>query len=540
MNNAPSFTTYPSGPTRRSAILGTAAAALMPTSLYISRARATTVPQLDAMAKRGLSLFDTPALSLAIVENGTPAVTRGYGVERQGSSALVSDSTLFPIASLTKGFTSAAIAVLVADGKLNWGDKVSDRLPNFQLYDPVATREMNIKDLLSHRSGLGVGEGDLMLFPPTTFTRPEVVSSLRYLKPADEFRNAFNYDNVLYIAAGELIGHVSGQPWETFVRDRILVPAGMNDSVTSARMASRGDQVSLHARIAGPVRGLGPVQPLPAPAETDLTNPAGGIRASARDMAEWMGLQLAGGALPDGRRLWSQDSADTMWRPLAVVDVSPGAVDPATDPHFVLSAPGWAVLDYRGVPVVMHSGQEPGMCSRLMLVPSRKFGLYIALNSEEETLHEAFAYSILDAQLGLPSKDYFAEGKARDEARRARMRKRAETATLVRPIGATPPPLPLSAYVATYRSDWYGDVIVKQLRGSLMIDFSRTPAMKGPLVPWNGQTFLTQFPDRDVENALVTFEQAAGREITAAKLQRASPAADPSYDYQDLGLHRVR
>jgi hypothetical protein len=272
--------------------------------------------------------------------------------------------------------------------------------------------------------------------------------------------------------------------------------------------------------------------------ETDLVNPAGGINSSARDMARWMAVQLAQGALPDGQHLWSAESAQTMWTPQTAGEVS-WSIDPETDPHFFMGALGWAILDYRGTPVAMHAGDAPGYCTRLMLAPSLKLGLYIALNSEDETLHEALAYTLLDHYLGLPSKDYVGIGKANDDARAARRLKRAEQAKVVRPPKATPPALPLAAYAGVYRSDWYGDVVVKASGAGLAIGFTRTPSMKGPLEPWDGETFITRFPDRDIENALVTFDRGPDGGISGASMKAASPSADFSYDYKDLALKRA-
>jgi CubicO group peptidase (beta-lactamase class C family) len=524
-------------PTRRSTLLGGLA---VTASLLGPRTAFAAPPDLlDDLVETGLRTFGTPGLSIAVIEDGQPVVSRGYGIRQLGSSYPVGEATAFPVASLSKAFTSAAMAVLVADGKLGWEDKVVDRLPGFQLFDPIATREMTIRDLLSHRSGLGLGEGDLMLFPPTDFTRAELVRKLRYLKPAGEFRYTAAYDNVLYLVAGELIAAVSGRPWESFVAERLLQPIGMRDSAPSLAILRGSNRSALHARIDGPIRGLGHLQVLPSSPSTDLTNPAGGIWASARDMVKWMALQLAGGVLPNGARLWSAESAQLMWSPLTVIDTNPGPVNPETEPHFVLGAMGWALLDYRGIPVVMHAGDMPGMCSRLMLVPSRKLGIFIALNSEDETLHEALAYSILDRRLGLPTSDYVAIGKQHDDARAARMLKRADQAKVVRPANAGKPALPLSNYAGTYRSDWYGDVVIATSGGGLGIDFTRTPAMKGALDPWDGETFITRFHDRDVENALVTFDHTADGRIAGASISAASPMADFSYDYQDLALHRV-
>lgn len=523
--------------TRRSAVTLAGAAAFAPL-----RANATTdwLGDIDASVARGLSLYGAPGLSLAVVRSGHEPIIRGYGARSVGRPGAVQVDTVLPIASLTKAFTSAAVAMLVSDGKLDWDDKVAARLGDFQMYDPVATREMTVRDLLVHRSGLGLGEGDLMLFPRTDFTRQEVVRKLRYLKPASEFRSGSAYDNVLYLVAGELIGAVSGQPWESFVQDRILGPVGMSDGASCERLLSNNaSRATLHARISGIVRGVGPVTALPPEPPADLSNPAGGVFASARDMAKWIAVQLAKGALPDGRRLWSEQAGAAMWNPLTVVDANVDGAGPDTDPHFVLGAPGWVILDYRGTPVTMHVGALPGLTTRIMLVPSKSLGLYIGLNSEEETLHESMAYTILDAALGLPTRDYLREGAAQDEARRQRRLKRAATQTLVRPQPIVAPGRALADYAGRYRSDWYGDIVVTLGRSGLAIDFTRTPAMRGPLLPWTGETFLTRFPDHNIEDALATFTAEPSGPIVGLRLKAASASADFSFDYQDLALLRI-
>lgn len=525
--------------TRRQALLGAGAfggasalAAAMP-------ALADAPEGFDALVDRGLALFGVPGASVAVVENGQVVRARGYGVRRLGAAGGVDETTAFPIASLTKAFTAAAIAVLIDEGKLAWEDKVADRLPGFQLHDPVATREMTVADLLCHRSGLGLGEGDLMLFPASDITRPELVGKLRYLKPASEFRSGFAYDNVLFIVAGELIAAVSGQPWEDFVQARLLTPLGMVDSAASGGRLRGQNHVDFHARLDGTIRGTGRLQPLPVTPASDLANPAGGVWSSARDMARWMNVQLALGKTPEGRRLWSEANARRMWTPLTVVEARVEPVKPETEPHFMLTALGWAVLDYRGTPLVMHAGDLPGACCRLMLVPSRNLGLCILLNNEDETLHEALAYSILDHALGLPTRDYVGEGKAHDDARAVRMVARAQKSKLKRPANAAAPKAPLSAYAAVYRSPWYGDVRVLLDGTGLRVDFTRTPSMKGGLEPWDGEMFLTRFGDRDVENAFMTFTRDASGRIDGATMKAASPMADFSYDYQDLELKRV-
>ena len=217
---------------------------------------------IDHYAQRVLSTFETPGLVLTIVEQGHPSVVRSYGLRRMGEPTKVDEHTLFAIGSTTKAFTTALLAMLVDEGKLTWDTKVTDVLPGFKLYDAYASSEMTVRDLLVHRSGLNPGAGDLMFFPPSSFTRAEIIHNLRYIKPATSFRSAFAYDNLLYIAAGQVIEVVSASPWDEVVRKRILSPLQMDETTTSAVMNEGANRAWPHARISGAFRGEGPMRPL--------------------------------------------------------------------------------------------------------------------------------------------------------------------------------------------------------------------------------------------------------------------------------------
>ena len=183
---------------------------------------------LDSYVARVMKTFDVPGLSVAIVKDGKVVLAKGYGVRKMGEPAPVDENTLFGIGSNTKAFTSAALATLVDEGKLSWDDKVFERLPGFQMYDPYVSHEMTIRDLLTHRSGMGLGEGDLLFWPHTTFTRGEIIYKLRFMKPASSFRSNYAYDNLLYMTAGQIIPAVTGKTWEQYVHERILGPLGMD------------------------------------------------------------------------------------------------------------------------------------------------------------------------------------------------------------------------------------------------------------------------------------------------------------------------
>jgi CubicO group peptidase (beta-lactamase class C family) len=175
-------------------------------------------PDLDAYVARALKTFDVPGLSVAIVKDGKILLAKGYGVRKLGESTPVDERTLFGIGSNTKAFTSAALATLVDEGKISWDDPVYERLPGFQMYDPYVSHEMTIRDLLTHRSGMGLGEGDLLFWPHTTFTSEEIVYRLRFMKPASSFRSRFAYDNLMYIAAGQIVSAVTHKSWEEYIK----------------------------------------------------------------------------------------------------------------------------------------------------------------------------------------------------------------------------------------------------------------------------------------------------------------------------------
>ena len=247
------------------------------------------VPDLDAWVERALETFEVPGVAVTIVKDGEVVLARGYGVRHIGESTPVDERTRFGIASNTKAFTATALGLLVEDGLLEWDESVIDYLPWFRMWDPWVTRELTVRDLLVHRSGLGLGQGDLLYWPESNFTRREIVEAVRHLEPVTSFRSAYAYDNILYHVAALVIEEVSGLTWEDFVQSRIIEPLGMEDTrVTRASTLEEGNVATPHARIEGTVR---PVVPLAATA----TNAAGGINSTAADMAKWLIVQLDSG-----------------------------------------------------------------------------------------------------------------------------------------------------------------------------------------------------------------------------------------------------
>ena len=353
-------------------------------------------PDLDAFVTRVMKTFEVPGLGLAIVKDDAVVVAKGYGVRKMGDPAPVDGRTLFGIASNTKVFTAAALGLLVEEGKVQWDGRVVDYLPWFQMWDPYVTRELTIRDLLVHRSGLGLGAGDLLWWPPSTYNRREIAGRLRFLRPATSFRSAYAYDNVLYLVAGEVIEAVSGQSWEDFVGQRILAKVGMTGSNLRHSDAgdAKGNVAATHAPVNGAVRVI-------APFLSDNTNPAGGINSSAEDMAKWVRVLLAEGALPGGQRLFSTGT----WRQLTslVTPLPIGTPPPelaAIRPNFSGYGLGLGVHDYRGEKMLSHTGGLPGYLSRVAWLPGKKLGVVVLTNQESGEAFDSIVNHVIDHYLG--------------------------------------------------------------------------------------------------------------------------------------------
>jgi CubicO group peptidase (beta-lactamase class C family) len=474
-------------------------------------------------------------IAVAIVENGQTTLAKGWGYRKLGSPEKVDADTIFLTGSTGKAFTSAALATLVDQGKLKWDDKVADLLPGFQMYDPYVTREMTVRDLLVHRSGLGLGQGDLMYIPRGgAISRSEIVRRLRYLKPATSFRSGYAYDNVLYTVAGALIEAVTKQSWESYIRDHVLRAAGMTRSTTDDARLADPNRAWPHGRTGGIVRGLGAQATLRDDDQVSQASaPAGLIAISANDMAAWLKLQLAHGVRPDGTRVFSEATAKEMWTPQVI---EPIATQPpgfeAIQPNFSTYALGWEVRDYAGHKLVMHGGGLWGFISTVVLIPDLNVGFALEMNSEDAAIRAGLMWELIDHYVGRPKQDWPMkyEGLLKQRIAGAEAAVKAKAAA---PAKAGPS-LPLARYAGTFADPWYGNIQIAPAGKGLTIDFTSTPRMKGALQHYQYDTFITRFDDAALEPAYVTFGLGADGGIERITMKPVSPIADFSYDYQDL------
>ena len=275
---------------------------------------------VDQVVESARKEFNVPGIAVAIVKDGNVVLAKGYGVRKQGEAAPVTTQSLFRIASNTKAFTAAALAMLVDERRLKWDDPVVQHMPGFQMYDPYVTREFTVRDLLTHRSGLGLGAGDLMFFPPGDLGREEIIKRLRFIKPATSFRTAYAYDNLLYIVAGQLIPAITGRTWDDFVRDRIFTPLGMSNTFTGvAALYKSKDVATPHNTLSGKLEAL-PQE------DMDTSAPAGAIITCVDDLAKWMIAQLGGGTVGK-TRLFTAAQGKEMWSAQTILPIDEPAKD---------------------------------------------------------------------------------------------------------------------------------------------------------------------------------------------------------------------
>jgi CubicO group peptidase (beta-lactamase class C family) len=452
-------------------------------------------------------------------------------VRTLGEPALIDAHTQFAIASNTKAFLAACLALLVDAGRLGWEDPVIRYLPEFQMYDPAVTRMMTVRDLLVHRSGLPLGAGDLLQFPPGDHTREDVLHALRYFKPATGFRAGYAYDNILYIIAGILLERVSGLDWGQYLQTRIFNPLGMTDAVSDPTRVTGSNHTGRHVRLGPPVIGMGKLEVV-APAESALIAPAGGINASISDAVPWLKMQLAHGAFPGGRRLWSATQSAQMWQPRTLISSGPGPSPDAPQRSVMQGyALGWGVSEYRQRRMLSHAGGVIGQTTRTTLLPEDGIGFVVYSNTGDGEPISGLRYALADYLLGVPAFDWVSATRADITKMQAVVTAAVGTGDFKAPPGS--PSLALERYVGRYRDPWYGDIVVARDGDRLNIDFTHTPALKGALEVFGADSFRTRFPRGAGEDAVVQFLVAGGH-VTGLTLKALSPLADFSFDYQDL------
>lgn len=513
--------------------------------------------EIDSLVERTLRTFDVPGIAVCVIKDGKVVHSRGYGVRSLATRQPVDENTLFGIASNSKAFTTAALGMLVDEGKLSWDDKVRKYIPEFKLFDPYVTEEFTIRDLLCHRSGMGLGAGDLMFFPDSSdFTVPDILHNLQFLRPVTSFRSTYAYDNNLYIVAGEVVARVSGMSWEDFIEKRIMTPLGMTHSAASYdRLRDSSDVIDGHAPVEGTVRAI-------ARSRSKVDHAAGGIYSCISDLSRWVILHLDGGKYgPDSTRLFSNAVWRERWAPQTIIDV-PG---PGTyNTHFGAYALGFVVNDVRGYKQVSHTGGLEGMVTQITMIPELQLGIIVLTNQQEGLAFQAITNQIKDSYFGITGTNrvtqYAAIRKRQlDEAKKltdsiwhevaafqtqsAAGRRGAVGANGGRreANGGPAARTDLTPYLGTYRDPWLGEIVISIKNGKPWFDSRRSPKLTGEMLPYKGNSFIVKWRDRSMDaDAYVIFSLDERGIASGIRMKPISPLTDFSYDFQDLDFHREK
>ncbi len=442
-------------------------------SFIFSYSQEVDLQKLDEYFAQTAKDWGIPGMSVGIVKDGEIVFSKGYGVIETGKEKKPDGNTLYAIASNSKAFTSAILAMLVQEGKINWNDKVQKYIPWFELYDPYTSRETTIKDLLCHRVGLGTFSGDFIWYK-SDLNSEEIIRRLKYLPNKFDFRDGYGYSNVMYITAGEIIKIVTGKTWGENVQERILDPLDMKRSVYSlSKLEEKGNFAIPHA--------FEEEKNIPIPYEDwEEVGALGGIISSVNDMGKWMIFNMNNGII-DNDTLLTPASRNIIWRMHNTYNVDHTQANDFNT-HFRGYGLGWGLSDFHGRLRVSHGGGFDGMISSVNMIPDEKLGVVVLTNGMNAPTM-AVSYYALNAFLGLEEKDWSTEmleqrkdKQKKDTRISERIRKRVEN---------TNPSLAIEAYCGKYISDIYGTIEVKKENNKLRIYFEHTPELSATLEHWH-------------------------------------------------------
>lgn len=493
--------------------------------------------QIDSLVIESMKrLPEQAGIAIAVVKDGKVVHSKGYGVTSIETKQKVDEHTLFAIASNTKAFTSAALAILVDENKLSWNDRVVRYIPEFRMYDPYVTENFTILDLLTHRSGLGLGAGDLMIFPDGSyFTIQDVLKSFQYQKPVSAFRTKYDYDNLLYIVAGEVIKRVSGMEYTEFIQTRIFDPLQMKNSAPSFGLIKNKSNTALpHSSEAGPLKQINSYS-------HELTNAAGGIYSSAADLSKWLLVQLNKGKYGEKseNQLFSESAQQEMWKPHTNINFNVISQERLNN-HFTAYGLGWNIYDFCGYITMTHGGGLPGMLSQTIVIPELNLGIVVLTNSAPGGLsYVTLSRAIRDSYLEAEKIDW--TGMAVQNLESMQNNADSVTAHVWETVEKSKTKqIDVNDYIGTYADSWFGKAEVFEKDGTLWFRSLRSPKLTGQMFYYKATTFAIKWEYNDMPcDAFANFNLDTEGKAISIKMKGISPGIDFSFDFQDLDLVRV-
>ncbi|MBL4702949.1 MAG: serine hydrolase [Flavobacteriales bacterium] len=499
-----------------------------------SIAQTITSKQIDEMVAIAMKTNPHVGIAVAVVKDGKVIHEKGYGLISVENKEKVNEHTRFSIASNSKAFTSAALALLVDAGKLSWTDKVVQHIPEFTMYESYVTAEFTILDLLTHRSGLGLGAGDLMFFPDGgSFTIDDLLKSFQYQTKTSDFRTKYDYDNLLYVEAGEVIKRVSGKSWSEFVETELMKPLGMNETAGNySRLKDKSNVAMPHSTVDGELKQIETF-------DINMGAAAAGIYSSVHDLSKWMIMHLEDGK-NGTQQLISKENHDLMWQPYTNIHFD---IEPKGDykTHFTAYGLGWKLRDVKGLVEVSHTGGMPGMLSKTTMIPELNVGIVVLTNSDPGGYsYEMVSRSIADVFYGVEDKEWFTFIKGIIE-RRSGNEDSVVTQVWNTVKAAGTKQLDLSNFTGVYQDDWFGEMKVSIIDGQLYLASKKSPKLSGPMAYYKANTFAVKWDYQDMQcDAFAMFILDEEGRATGFKMKGISPNIDFSFDFQDLDLVKVK
>lgn len=506
-------------------------------SVFASNAQVTSA-YVDSVVNASLKELPQAGIAVAVVKDGKVIHSEGYGLASVKTEEKVNDKTLFSIASNSKAFTTCALGMLVDEGKLSWTDYVVDIIPEFKTYDPYVTEHFMIVDLITHRSGMDLGAGDLMFIPDgSDFTVEDVITSFQYQEPTSEFRTKYDYNNLMFITAGEVIHRVSGKTWDAFVEERIMKPLGMKHAAGyRENLKSTKNVAEPHSSVGGDVIQLDAYND-----PNKVFGAAGGIYASVDDLSKWMLFNLNHGVVGKDTLL-SPGTHAKMWEAQTMMAFSAMGVGVYNN-HYRAYGLGWSLKDENGYTIVSHTGGMPGMLSHTILIPELNAGIVVLTNAAPGGYSFiSVANEIKDVFIGAKDTDWIGRMKAyidysEMEADSVVMSVWDQTVeNMVNGVTANP-----DDFVGTYKDNWFGEISIEKRNDELWFVSKRSPRLSGKMHYYEEGTFAIAWEYDEMDcNAFAIFEMDGNGKAAEISMKGISPDIDFSFDFQHLHFTRVK
>lgn len=447
------------------------------------------VQVLDKYIQEAIELWQPPGLAITVVKDQEVLFQKGYGTRLIGQDLPVNEHTLFVCASTTKAFTAAGLAMMVDEGKVHWDDKVIDHLPNFRLSDPYITSELTVRDLLTHRSGMGNAD---FLWTFMDLAPDEILYKMRLLEPAYSLRAGYTYQNIMYLAAGEVLEAVSCIPWGTFLKQRIYDPLGMTETYAFKSLTSGiNNKAEAHEWIKGKIIRI-------EQSEADSIGPAGSMWSSVSDMSKWIRFLLDSARI-DGQTLIQPASYSELFKPQHLIPSQ--SFYPSrhlTKPHWTSYGLGWFQHDYKGEMVQFHTGSLSGMVAILGMIPDKDIGVYVMANLDHAEIRHALMYTVFDLFLeGEITRDWSKDLKALYDKSTGSRRPGPDR------IENTTPTADMNKKLGSYTNPIYGKVVVTEEDGTYRLIINNK--LRGNLEHWNYDTYLVKFDKKTYGERFVSF-----------------------------------